>query len=292
MMESDIMIMETLKRSYFVVQKLTTNDYIESFLCKDLLENTKTRYTVIHIKDKELVYQLLPVFMELREEGEANDFIECFNWENKLYVVFYHNEGRPLKEQLQKESYSLLEKIKIGRSALEKQLALHMPAYFIYDGIRLEHITILEGLNVSFGYELLEIEKYSEITFQQVCQQWYTVFLALFEKEWAGELSIELNSFLQKLEQGSFSNMLQIYEAYQVVLDSLSKKLNTKIKPKSIWLKGWNKSKVLFPYTKPFFAAVILVVCFLFLLWAIREHQANAKKEAVFERIGVVEMQP
>ena len=280
------MIIQTRERSYYVIRIWEENQETESFICRDYEETEQERYLLVKIKHQKMVYQVLTFFMELKKE--KTDFVDCFNWEENFYAVFLYKEEPLLKEKLYQEEWALLERLEIGKRLLEKQLYHPLPVYLYYEGLK--NIMVSKSLEVEFNYSLEDIAQLGQIEYKNICKQLGQIFSILFTKEREAEVSIQLIEFLDKLKKGELENDLQIYEEYKRVYEKLSILKDEKIRPKNIWIRGWNQIKMATKFIKPVIAVVLLAACLFYLIETIKEYNGEPKEKVLIEKIGTVEV--
>ena len=280
------MTIQTLKHQYEIVQKIRTTDQIDQFFCIEETDNKKLYFDIFKIKQRNLVVKLILPFTEQMSNIAFEDYYECFSKDGALYLVFVHNEAISLRQKLQGEVCNLQERMQIGRKILEKILLLNMPDMMSYDVLDANRIQVTPALDISFLYELEEIEQFEQLNFSAVRQKFVTLFEVLFERELLLDISEKIPAFLDYIREES-SSYLDIYQTYIRLMEQLQKPEEA-LKPNTLWFRLWNRIKKLAVKLRGVFATIVVIAVAGYLIYSILNPAPNQADKFCFQRIGTV----
>jgi hypothetical protein len=283
------MVINTLKHNYYVIHKLNEDQEFETHLCYEVDKNTQNRYRVLRLKSKDLTYQLISVFMELKEQSSFTDFYDCFSKDGFLYLVFLHNDYPLLVKKLDNERCELKERLEIGKTLLEHILMLNMPDFILYDALSESGVTVSPALEVQFNYSLTSIRQYQTIGISEVKKRICILFTHLFEYELKKEASGDIEDFITELKELEFKNYFEIFKKYEALYEKLSTgDLIQKIKPHTFLFRLWDRIKGLGKYVKPLVSAAIVLLIAGYLIYSIMNKKVDEATVFNFEQIGTV----
>lgn len=290
------MLIQTLKRDFIVLRMLNSTRDLDIAVCQDLLEQKGQSYLVIIMKNPDLIYRTLPFFNEQKQNPSFQDFRECFAQEGQFYMVFSYYDKPLLADKYGSDSYSLLERLEIGKSLLSRIVLQNMPPSLQYEVLQERNLLLDDALQVWFNYQLEEIPAYPSLTGVRVQAELARIFQMLLSREITTQVAPELLSFIDCLEKGTFADYLDIYQAYDKVYVLLLTLLEKEeIEPKSFLFRLWERIKKLTQYVKPVLAGVVLVSALGYLIYTVafpsNTAGAGVGGAPVFiERIGTVDI--
>lgn len=296
------MVISIPNHDYFVIQKLLDNETQDIFLCceissrddfssEELNEQLQKKYRIIRVKDRKIIYELLPFFVELREHTVFSDYCGCFSKDGFLNLIFACSEQPDLFSKLDNERCMLRERIDIGKNLLEKILMLNMPDFILYDALAEENVTVSKALDVSFNYQLLSLKNHGVLGISDVSERLLVLFKKLFEYELLREASIDIQAFIDELSAKSYSNYFEIYKSYEELYDKLlTGELIAAIRPNTFLFRLWDRIKGFGKYVKPILTVLVLLLIAGYLLYTIMHKPVDAAKVFNYEQIGTVEI--
>lgn len=282
------MTIETLQHQYYILQKISETKEMEHFLCREESSQKSSQvYDIFKIKDRRLAVKLILIFTEQMNHAAFSDFCECFSKNGELYLVFLHKKTIPLEEKLEKEDCSRQERILIGKKILEQLLLLDMPQFLAYDILNLKQIQVSEAYDVSFLYELNEIQNFEMIGMREIQNELANVMERIFQYELFLRISEEITEFLNRLKNNEYEDILQIYQAYLHLAETLedSKSL---LKPNTFWFRVWDKVKAFWKKVKAYLLGFIVLGAAVYLIYAILNPKPNTEESFDFQRIGTL----
>ena len=140
-----------------IIKRVYNDEFYEINLCKHKEVNENKLYTVITIKDENLVRENIEIFSSLRYNNNFTDFIECFSKNSYLYIVFSYYEEKPLDFD-EVCDFPLMQRVEIVKQILSMCIILNMPAPILYDAV--SNINLDSSGKIYFNYFLRRINKY------------------------------------------------------------------------------------------------------------------------------------
>ena len=282
------MTIETLKHQYYILQKVRETEKIDHFLCREEMgNNKKALYDVFKIKERSLVVKLILIFTEQMSNVAFTDFCECFSKDGDLYLVFVHKKTVSLLEKLERENCSRKERSLIGKKIMEQILLLNMPDFLADDILNVRQIQISPAMDVSFLYELKEIDRFETVTIQKIQDKLSAVLELLFSYEISLQISEDITVFLKQLKQGEYAEYMQIYQAYLQLLERLEN-AETVLKPNTFWFRVWDKVKEIWKKLKSFILVFVVIGVVGYLIYSIMNPVPNTEERFLFQRIGTL----
>lgn len=284
------MIIQTARKRYLVIGYMEQDEQKEVCLCENIA--THSRCLVIRITDR----QLYPAVVEFLYEQVANeaftDFQDCFISEETLLLVFSNYEGRELEQKLGKESCSFHERLEIVKKILERLILLDMPCYFASRCLQMENIFITPSLDISFRYQITDIEHNRDYSMKQVQNRLQEIIKFVFREELRKEVIEPLEVFLKVLAQQTFDHYLELYQGFLSVREkSLAISEQDLTIPRTRLFRIWDKLKALFKPLKRIMVLAVLIGCFLYMLWTIEEKSRPALSANVVDQIGTLKIE-
>lgn len=279
------MIIKTYEKDYYIIQRLEVTQDFERLICEEILENSRPKYIIIKIFNRDMAYKVIPFFTTLKENKTFEDYKDCFSKEGEFYLVFLYNEGKNLQDKLKDEYCTLRERIEIMKKILEKIVIFDIPYYFIYDLIKNNNIMISDALEVFYNYSLLEYKEYENIGIKNINEVLANLYNDIFKIEIKNNSSNLISGFYKSLQEQKYNNYIQIYQDYNILYNELinNEKINL-VRPNSIILKIWDRIKKTKKYLKPLFIIIVLISVIGYMIFV---SITDKKKEGIkFEYIG------
>lgn len=283
------MLIQSPEKKYEVMKYCFADSRMERYICRE--NGTGVQYTIVRIKDKAVIRNVMGFFMQQLGNSHFTDFSACFMAEESLHIVMKYVDGMPLSDKLRNEICPLEERLEIGRKILEQIMLQNMPGYFLQDCLKLPQILITAGLDIHFDYGLSRCADYDKSSFVQIQGRLYKVWSALFEEELRKKLYEPLETFCMSLKKGKFQDILEIYTAYdhlcKAMLGLSPEELST---PKTWPFRLWEKIRRFIPMFKRLIALALFTAAVLFLVYSVKNAMSDGAVKQTFESIGTLQI--
>lgn len=284
------MKIQTLNKSYQVIQILPNRKVgygMERMVAKN---DQKELCFILRFTDPELIHKMIPIFMNLQNQGMAEDFMECFSKESDFYAVFAWHMQTPFVEKI-KQPLRFLEKLVILKNLLEKLITLKLSNYFIYEVLHFPNIMIADSLKVEFQYTLYETNTIELIAFSDVANQLAIVIKQLFAEELKKEMIPKLKELIEDLQRnGRYRDLVSIYQKYREIY-KIYESGTVVPKENSTGFRIWNKLKQGIPYLKRIVKILLLLAILAYLVYTILNPTVGVGDKYQFKNIGTLEIQ-
>jgi len=293
------MIISIPDHDYYVKQKLFENEILEVLLCSEMKGETgsvkdnaalQQKYRIVRIKDKQLIYELLPFFVDLKNNTAFTAYCGCFSKDGYLNLIFLHSDYTGLFDKLDNERCLLRERMEIGKNLLEQILMLDMPDFILYDALAECNVTVSASLDVKFNYHLTSLKQYKKLGIDDVRDRLAVLYKKLFEYELQRMASADIEQFIEDLSKTRYANYFEIYRRYEEVYDKLLTGELTAIRPNTFLFRLWDRIKSLGKYIKPAVTFILFVMMVCYLLYSILHKEVDAAKVFNYQQIGTVEI--
>ncbi|MEG1458835.1 MAG: hypothetical protein RSB37_00615 [Acetivibrio sp.] len=295
-----MMLIKTYNRDYYIIQRQKETEIQEILICEENSDINKVaengqKYLIIHITDKETIYQVVPFFTKMQESTTFEDYVECFSKEGDFYAVFRYQKEKKLAEKLREENCSFRERLEIGKRLLEKMVLLNMPLYVQYEVLRNENMGVSETLESVFEYSLCEYEQYPKITSTMVNQRIKVIMEQLFAEEIKLNSSPILMMFYESFQEESeeyqdYKTYFSLYQNYDKMYQELLKEDSyLKIRPNTKAFRIWDKLKSKAKFMRAIGTVALLLCIMIFIVFS--SFQKKEKKEGErIESIGTIKI--
>lgn len=240
-----------------IIKRVYNDEFYEINLCKHKEVNENKLYTVITIKDENLVRENIEIFSSLRYNNKFTDFIECFSKNSYLYIVFSYYEEKPLDFN-EVCDFPLMQRVEIVKQILSMCIILNMPAPILYDAV--SNINLDSSGKIYFNYFLRRINKYNNLKNKDVIKKLSIIFINIF----SGELEINsvsgLKELIEKCENMEYENIMEIYRDYISLYDNFLQSLNIKREKELNWFRKI-LNKIIEVFNKVKLPLIMLVLC-------------------------------
>lgn len=154
-----------------------------------------------------------PAVLELAENPAFTELKEYFVEREALYLVFPYPVGSSLDVCLkEKTDWAVMERFSVGQGLLERIILLQMPDWLL-EGVLETAAIYPEAEPVGFYYFYSE-PSHEKPGWEGIQAGLVGVAAGLFGKEDGEGRYPEIGAFLKRLEEGAFSDMMDIYRAY------------------------------------------------------------------------------
>ena len=283
------MKIETYDKVYTVVQSVSSDVAKDCYVCRN--QEDQLLYTVIKIKKKKITSQIIEFICEQKNNKKFSDLVEHFVSEEKLHIVFSHEEGLCLQKYLEQKC-TLEERLELGKKILEKLVLYELHPYFQCECLKKENIYITEAMDISFRYTLEKIEKHSSYSEQMAKVYFYQCIKLLFEEELKNNVVKPMQDFLKKVEKMEKLDYLALYKSYCKVCEQVRKIPKEEMRtPKGRLFFLWEKIKSMRKWIKRSIMLIIFLCVLGFTVYSIVMSFRTKGYEKHFETIGTVQIE-
>lgn len=282
------MIIETLNRSYELLQKLLDNEQMNIMLARNQKEE---KCLLAVLKNEEQIHRFIPFCTRQKENFPFEDFMDFFSKDGWLYMVFRHYEFPVLEHYLENEKVRFIERLYIGKSLLERMVLLHIPFYLQYEALGKDNIRVDDSGQVYFNFYLHEPEQLLNSDMEDISHRLYRIFFLLFEEERKEESCPLLEAYMEKVKENTYKNNMELLKAYERVLQAVMPLWEAgALKPSGPEFKLWEKAKRLAGYLKKIVIAAFFAALIWYLVYTIRHPSYQEGDKLDFEQIGTLEI--
>ena len=245
------MRIQTLNADYEVIQILRKDVRKDVLLVKKAdLSNTE-KYMFVIIKQKKDIRLFLSFCADLKQNMSFDDFLDFFPKDGQLYMLFKYYDSRTIEERAFAESISLKEKLSITRNLIQRMIFLNVPVYLMYETLDRRNLRVDENGMVYFNYHLYDVEKFGNITLQDIWERLYLLLIRLFEKELYDKSCPCLEEWLEQLQMKKHESYMELMQTYEPVYKNLMEiDQKNEIKPYRMEFRIWDWIKSKFVYLK------------------------------------------
>lgn len=237
------------------VRIVAQNDVNDIVICRDISVNAESYYTLLIVKDHELVKKLL-VILEQKQQTGSESYIENFSYNGNFCMVFEYRQERPISEFYIGRSFSIQEAEQICVNMIVQCMASGLPYPLLYLILQQRLINIAKDQSISFSYELdlsgMDFKKKEKDCVAECAQ----ILRELLEPH-ATQKAISYQLLGKKLKQNSYQKFTDLYK--DVKIASAPQKKKTIFK----------KIYAFFERNRDRFFRVLLVLCIIALIIAL-----------------------
>lgn len=286
------MVIQTISHSYEILRVLRRMPDIETAICRTI--DSGEQQMLVTLKDPQEIRHMLPYFTALRHNTAFTDFQDCFAQEGRAYLVFADKERLTLTQQLERNPYTLPERIAIMKSLLSRMTLQDMPPEVQNEALKPENLQVDNSLTVYFRYDLSEISSYDTMAPRAYQERLAWILHALFPYELEQQVCEALNQLEDGLARRKYPEYLTIYrlfdEASRFLLHhSAAGTLQPHSRPFRIWerIKSWVR------FVKPVAAGLVLLLLILYLLYTVVHPTVSVRSELQppIHKIGTVSVE-
>lgn len=228
---------QTIHGEYSIIKKVYSDDSFEINLCKSEEDEEEGKlYTVITLKNQEVIRNTIGIFSSLRQNHEFVDFKECFSRESYLYIVFLYYEEAPLNfEDIGDKP--VMERVEIVKQLLSLIVILNIPSPIVYDVLSKENINFDASGKVYFNYFLKRVDKYNDFRNNDCLRRIGFIITNVFSEELQDNRVEGLNEFVERCKNGQYENVMKVYSDYVNLHESFVRSLSIVKETKLSWLK-------------------------------------------------------
>lgn len=260
------MVIHSSEKNYEVLQQLSRGGAVSHYLCHEQGAEPEVLWDVAEFCQPGIIDQVILMALELKENPAFGDFSEYFPDEGRVYLVFSYLEGQSLAmetvELLPAETrFSLVQKV------LEKLVLMNLPVFLQWEVLQPEHVRVswMEGqgepeTEIGFFYELGDLKRLGEIAEQDVWDRLGPLIELLFQEELEKGYYSELEAFLKALGAGDLNSVMEVYQAWLLLLPVLTEVRGPKKVVKESWIDRLKKRQKQVMTAVKLILAVVVVV--------------------------------
>lgn len=279
-----------------MVRHVLSSSLKEIYICRKAQEKNGREYTIIRVKDLGMCQRLISFFTGEVDEEKFSDFEECFTFEGRLNFVFVHSRGQKLMDKLTGENCSFQERLEMAHKLLERIVYLDLPCSFLADALILDHIHVENGLEIRFDYDFSYLDRLTDYTIKEAGLDIDDVLRRIFSEELNKMSCPEISEYLEWLENGDYSNYLDVFYKFNRYYAVLKQKKPAELAvPRTKPFRFWERMRKLLGQLKRLLMAALLVGALIYLIYSIVDFATpdGTQSQAVerFDYIGTVEIQ-
>lgn len=282
------MEIQTVHGSLVIIKRVFSNSTFEINVCK--YENGDEKlYTVIALKEPEVIHNNIKKFFSLRSNDKFVDFVEFFSRDSFLYISFLYYEEFPMNFQ-EVSQLPLLQRVAIVKQILSLIIILDMPKSILYDVLSNNNINLDPSGKVYFNYFLRNIDRYNDIKNKDAVKKIGIILIEIFNYELSTNSVEGLNKIISNCDNGIYTDLMVLYSDYAALYENFVKSLQV-VKEKEIsrFRKILNKILWIFNKVTPVLIMLALSVGVIYLVITLTEKD-KAKEPTKIKTIGTVQI--
>ncbi len=147
--------MSDLKGSgrYKIIQTVKMGDAGETYICEDLNDTARGRFTLLSIRDHLVMHRFVDICTKSGQPKE-NTVINEFSEDGKFYIVYPYVPERPLMNFFMAGARSLHEKEEICTNLIIACMTAELPWPLLYLVLKQREIQLADNRDISLSYKL------------------------------------------------------------------------------------------------------------------------------------------
>ena len=279
------MTVYTYGHEYVISSVQETNEKYNIYLSKD--RDSGGFFRLLCVKDRTLFPVIVSFLAEEADPDVFTDYIENFIFEDNLFVVMRYTQGTTLKDKLDTESISFIERLELCRRILERAVLLSIPDYFIEKCFNFDNIIVENDLTVKFNYPIEDIAVNQDSAPIAAAEG---LFRKVFAHELERKVPDELMEFFDGLPELYGAGMIELYDRYYSMFTAITEKGAGEEEPKSFWYLAWEKIKVILSKLRAVLMFLLLAAAIVYMVFTIYSSQSSKTPSPNFDKIGTVDI--
>ncbi len=202
-----------------IVKKGRVNDI---YICQDLNTAAGNLYTLLAIKDHQVVRKYLEVFEQAGISAQ-DSYIDSFSDRGAFCMVFEYKQERPLKDFYMGESYSLAECEAVCINLILACMTSNLPYPVLYLLLEQEQLHLSKDRSVYLGYQIdlshLEISRT-----ERDCAVQCAVILRDLLKPKSSQKAYSYRLLEKKIARKSYDKFMELYKDISITAAPRKKK--------------------------------------------------------------------
>ncbi|MCR5452592.1 MAG: hypothetical protein K6F00_08200 [Lachnospiraceae bacterium] len=216
------MIYESQRQKLEVVQISCQNEVNDVCIARDINSSAGTLYTLIILKNHELVKKLL-VVMESTKPVQTDRFIDSFSYKGNFILVFPYREERPISRFYMGESYPLTKCEDICINTLITCIDSRLPWSILYLILTQGQMHLAADDSVYLGFQI-DFSNFDESMGEKDCtRECARLLLSLLECK-SSQKAISYQLLQKKTENDSYQKFTELYRDVRITAVSKERK--------------------------------------------------------------------
>lgn len=194
-----------------IVKKSKSNDIV---ICQDLSTASRSLYTLLVMKEHQMVRQYLEVF-ERAGLAAQDSYIDSFSDQGAFCMVFPYQQERPLKDFYMGESYTLSECENVCISVIMACITSNLPYPILYLVMKQNQLHLAKDHTVCLGYQIDLEELDSEKTEQDCAVQCASILRELLRPK-ASQKAFSYRLLEKKIARKSYGQLTELYKDIRI----------------------------------------------------------------------------
>lgn len=206
---------------YQMIHILKENNQYQTVICQDISNKNINHKFILNIyKDKELIQKFAPLLSKLNRDI-CHNFVELFVENSYLVSAFIYHEYVPLNIYLDSNDLTTKAQLKICESLLLELLKNdNIPKELKYFAFNISNITVDKNDNLHLNFAIIP----DNCEIDNITQNIASIMCFIFKSQ--NTIPKDLKSFLDKLENNSYSLISSIYADYKRILENIFAQLD------------------------------------------------------------------
>lgn len=204
------------------VRIVAQNDVNDVIICRDLSVNAESYYTLLIVKDHELVKKLL-VILEQKQQTGAESYIENFSHNGNFCMVFDYRQERPIEEFYIGASLTIQEAEQICVNMIVQCMACGLPYPLLYLILKQRQVHIAKDHTISFGYQLDLTDMDFRVQERDCVAECARLLKELLAPH-AAQKAVSYQLLNKKLKQNSYQKFTDLYKDVRIAAAPQKKK--------------------------------------------------------------------
>lgn len=280
------MVIQNSTRTYVVLRQMESNT-IRQYLCRQTAsgEEAECRIAVV---PNQYAPDLIPYLEDQREEGKFTDLLDFFTDESSLYIVTAATSFASLESRLGGAACSLAERMTIMKNLLEALLLQGMDDFFCCAALKASDIGVSDALEIGLQYDLDGIIDHGQSVFVMTQYRLAGVVRVIFRNELEQQSLPELMELEERLKQGTFSSLLEVYGWFLPVAELWSNRKEDDLRPMSFWFRVWEWLKLLAGKLVWLWKLVLILLAAGYLIVSVKMFFAEPAVSDNYKEIGTL----
>lgn len=209
------MIFESPRMILKVVRIVASTDINDIYVCQDQASNAGSLYTVILIKQHEIVHKLITMFEDSKKDiGDI--CVEYFSVDENFAAVFPYVKERPLDRFFLGYAYSLAKVEEICVNLVINFMTSDIPYPFMYLILTQKQLHIAKDQNVYIGFQVDFTELDTAVGERMCVEECAKVVLGMLETKRANADVMSYNLINKKIERHSYNYFTELYKDIRI----------------------------------------------------------------------------
>ena len=194
-----------------IVKKGRTNDIV---ICEDLHTSARNLYTLLVIREHEMVKTYLEVFEQAGLVAQ-DSYIDCFSDQGAFCMVFAYQQERPLKEFYMGESYTLTECENVCFGIIMACITSNLPYPLLYLILEQGQLHLSKDHTVCLGYQI-DLEELDPGKTERDCAVQCASILRDLLKPKASQKAFSYRLLEKKIARKSYGQLMELYKDIRI----------------------------------------------------------------------------